>query len=405
MISVREALEHLLSRIDVLPVERVPLLAATGRALGEDIVADVDLPEFDHSAMDGYAIRHAEVAAGAVLPVHGEARAAAGDVPQLVAGSAMRIFTGGALPRGADTVVIQEDTSRDQAGVRFDSVPSLGANIRRAGSDLRVGSVALARGSAIGAAEIGLLAALARATVAVHRRPRVAILPTGDELRELGAPSSPGSVVNSNAHSLAAAVASAGGEPRVLPIARDRLDEVRTRIREAQGADLLLTVGGVSVGDYDFVSAALREEGFDIEFHKVAIKPGKPLLFGRSGALPVIGLPGNPVSAFVTFEVFVRPSLNRMRGLSRVFAELVPVKLAAAARHGRGRLEFARARLSRDGDVMVAELAAKQGSGSLPSIAGIDALVLLPGDESEFPAGARLLALPVYCATRAMTPY
>lgn len=405
MLSVQEALERLLARFSPLTVETVPLLSAAGHALAEDQLAPFDLPAFDHSAMDGYAVRRADVSPDCVLPVRGEARAAAGGAAQLPAASAMRIFTGGALPLGADSVVIQENTVRDADGVRIREVPELGANVRRAGSDLRAGTLALARGSAIGPGEIGLLASLGRVDVRVHRKPAVAILPTGDELRELGSAAEPGSIVNSNAYSLAAAVLAAGCTPRVLPIARDRAEDIRAGLRAARGADVLLTIGGASVGDYDLVGPALRDEGFAIEFHKVAIKPGKPILFGLSDALPVIGLPGNPVSAFVTFEVFVRPCLQRMRGLSRVCSELVPVKLAAAARHSRGRLEFARARLSRQGSALVATLNAKQGSGSLPSITDTNALVLLPAEQSEFAAGAELFALPLGVPTRETPPF
>jgi molybdopterin molybdotransferase len=400
VITVQEALEHLLARFAPLPVETVPLLSALGRGLAEDQHAAFDLPAFDHSAMDGYAVRHADVRLDAVVPVRGEARAAAGSAPRLEPGTAVRIFTGGALPAGADTVVIQENTALEPDGVRIRELPKPGANVRRAGSDLRAGMLALARGSAIGPGEIGLLASLACTELRVHRKPSVAILPTGDELRELGSAFEPGSVVNSNAYSLAAAIAGDGAEVRVLPIARDRLEDVRAGLKAARGADLLLTIGGASVGDYDLVSRALADEGFAIEFHKVAIKPGKPILFGASEALPVIGLPGNPVSAFVTFEVFVRPCIRRMRGLSRVCSELLPVKLAAATRHSRGRLEFARAGLSRRGSELVATLHARQGSGSLPSITNTDALVLLPGDQTEFAAGADLFALPLGVPTR-----
>jgi molybdopterin molybdotransferase len=398
-------LERLLPHFAPLAVETIPLLQAQGRALADEQRASSDLPPFDHSAMDGYAVRHAELAVDVVLAVQGEARAAAGAAATLARGTVMRIFTGGVLPVGADSVVMQEDTSIEPGGVRIRELPRLGAHVRRAGSDLKAGAIALARGSVIGPGEIGLLAALGRVTVGVHRRPTVAILPTGDELRELGSPALPGSVVNSNAYSLAAAVASAGADAHVLPIARDRPESIRARLREARGSDLLLTIGGVSVGDYDLVGQALRDEGFAIEFHKVAIKPGKPLLFGTSEALPVIGLPGNPVSALVTFEVFVRPCIYRMRGLASVFAELVPVKLKAAAKHSGGRLEFARAKLSRVRGELIAELHALQGSGSLPSITNTDALVLLPPDQTEFAMGESLLALPIGLPTRQTPPF
>jgi molybdopterin molybdotransferase len=405
VLTVQEALERLLPRFSPLAVESVPLLASLGRALAQEQRATADLPAFDHSAMDGYAVRHADVTAGNVLPVQGEARAAAGGIRTLATGTAMRIFTGGALPSGADTVVMQEDTNIEPSGVRIAELPQLGANVRRAGSDLRAGALALARGSVIGAGEIGLLASLGNAEVRVHRKPRIAILPTGDELRELGSPAEHGSIVNSNAYSLAAAVVSAGAEPVILPIARDRSEDIRARLREARGADLLLTIGGVSVGDYDLVGQSLRDEGFTIEFHKVAIKPGKPLLFGLSDVLPVIGLPGNPVSAFVTFEVFVRPCIHRMSGAAQVFSELVPVRLSAATKHSRGRLEFARASLARDGSTWIATLNKLQGSGSLPSMTNTDALVLLPADQTEFAAGADLLALPVGIPTRNTPPF
>ncbi len=411
MLTVQDALNQLWLRFEPLAAETLPLMAAQGRALAEDALAGVDLPRFDHSAMDGYAVRHAELALDRVLPVAGESRAASGgsSVSTLPPGSACRIFTGGRLPLGADTVIMQEDTQLDPAGVRLRrelrELPKLGAHVRRAGSDLRAGSIAVRRGTLLGPGEIGLLAALDHAQVFVHRRPRVAILPTGDELRELGSPDAPGSVVNSNAYSLAAACTASGATAEVLPIARDDLDDIRARLRQAHSADLLLTIGGVSVGDYDLVGEALRAEGFSIEFHKVAIKPGKPILFGTSAAVPVIGLPGNPVSALVTFEIFVRPCLDRLRGLRAVFPELVPVTLAAATKHSPGRLELARARLVRSGDTLIAELHALQSSGALPSISEVDALVLLPANQSELAAGAALLALLLGTPRRETPPY
>jgi len=405
MLSIREALEAMWPRFAPLGDEELPLLAAHGRVLAQDALARVSLPGFDHSAMDGYAVRHAELTGGVVLPVRGEARAQPGEPLRLEPASALRIFTGGRLPDGADTVVIQEDCERVGDSVQLRQLPASGANVRRAGSDLAAGALALARGSLIGPGELGLLAALDCSTVRVYRRPRVAILPTGDELRELGEPALPGTIVNSNAHSLAAAVADAGCEPLVLPIARDQAAELTARVRDGMQADVLLTLGGVSVGEYDLVGDALRAAGFAIGFHKVAIKPGKPLMFGHAGALPVVGLPGNPVSAFVTFELFVRPCLLRMRGLAHTFPELIEVELAAAARHGIGRTELARARLVRHAGRLVAELHALQGSGSLPSMAEVDVLVILPADQREFLAGTRLAALLLRTPRRETSPY
>lgn len=415
MLSVGQALAAMWPSFAALEAEDVPLLAARGRATAQDYVAPSALPPFDLSAMDGYAVRHADLALERELPVLGESRAEAGEPPELLPGTAMRIFTGAKLPLGADSVVMQEDTQRSGDRVRLRALPALGAHVRRQGSDLRAGALALPAGSVLSAGEIGLLASLELAQVRVHRTPRVAILPSGDELRELGSPEVPGTIVNSNALSLAAAVAEAGGEPQILAIARDRLDELEAGVRRGAHADLLLTVGGVSVGDYDLMERALRNVGFELTFHKVAIKPGKPLLFGLASVsasagraprtVPVIGLPGNPVSAFVTFEVFVRPCLLRMRGVARAFPELVPVELSAPVRHSRGRLEFARACVRADAGRLVAELHPLQGSGSLPSLAGAQALVLLPAEQSELPAGARVSALLLGAPGRVSSPY
>lgn len=417
MLSVGQALAAMWPSFAPLEVEELPLLAAQGRAIAQDCIATAALPRFDLSAMDGYAVRHAELSLDRELRVLGESRAEAGEPPELAPGTAMRIFTGGKLPLGADSVVMQEDTQRSGDSVRLHAVPRLGAHVRRQGSDLRAGAIALPAGSVLAAGEIGLLASLDLARVRVHRTPRVAILPSGDELRELGSPEAPGTIVNSNALSLAAAAADAGCEPHILPIARDRLDELEAGVRRGAQADVLLTVGGVSVGDYDLMEQALRNAGFELTFHKVAIKPGKPLLFGlasvpasgsrdRAGrAVPVIGLPGNPVSAFVTFEVFVRPCLLRMRGVSRAFPELVPVELSAPVRHSRGRLEFARAYVRASAGRLVAELHPQQGSGSLPSLAGVQALVLLPAEQAELAAGARVSALLLGAPRRTSSPF
>lgn len=395
MKSIGAAMREVAEGFPPLGAVELPLLDAVGCALGRDLVSDQELPAWDNSAMDGYAVRHAELEPGRALPLQGESRAGGAWPDALQAGHAMRIFTGAPLPAGADTVVIQENAQRGAGGVRFEPLPERGANVRRRASDLARGSVALRAGQAIGAGEVALLAALGQARVSVRRRPRVAILSTGDELRELGAPLRPGSVVNSNAYSLATQVRHAGAEPWILPIAGDRAEAIADGLRQALEADVVVSTGGVSAGDHDRVREALALAGAEVRFWKVAIKPGKPLLFARVGQVPVVGLPGNPVSAFVTFELFVRPGLRRMAGLAEPYPELIEVVLEHPHTHGTGRTEFARAALrSQDGELR-ARLHPRQGSGSLPSLAGLDALVVLPGEQASFPSGARLRALPV----------
>jgi molybdopterin molybdotransferase len=395
MLSIREALDLMLPEFRTLGTESLPLLSAHTRVLSKDILAQLDLPEFDNSAMDGYAVRHADLSPGCVLPIQMEVRAG-GDFPTaLLPGHGARIFTGAPLPAGADSVVIQENVERRADSVQFRALPEPCANVRKRGSDVSLGAVLLRAGAPLGPGEIGLLAAQGCAEAAVYRRPRVAILPTGDELRELDAERRPGSIVNSNAYALAAAVLQTGCEPWILPIARDRLDDLKRHIEQGLRADVLLSIGGVSIGDYDLVSRALRDAGVEISFHKVAIKPGKPLLFGKRGAVPVVGLPGNPVSALVAFEVFVRPCLQRMLGHEAVFREAVEVSLSEAYHHTSGRTELVRARLSRKGSDWQVALHPRQGSASLQSMVGHDALVILPAEASHFAAGERLCALRI----------
>jgi molybdopterin molybdotransferase len=377
--SIHEALELMLPSFCPLPAQPVPLAEALGRVLASDAVAHFDLPEFDNSAMDGYALRAADATAvGCRLPVHGEARAGAPPPAPLPPGHAMRIFTGAPLPAGADSVVMQEDTVRAADGsVQLQALPRTGAHVRPQASDLRHGSVALRAGTALGPGELGLLASQDYGSVSVFRAPRVAILCTGDELRELGEPPRPGSLINSNAHALRAAVQQCGAVPWVLP----------------RAPDVLLTVGGVSVGDYDLVGRALLDAGAQVAFHRVAMKPGKPLMFASAGGVPIVGLPGNPVSALLGFEVFVRPALRRMQGHVALFPQRFTVELQTRYEHKVGRTELARASLARDGERWVARLHARQGSGSVPSMACVDAVLVLPAEQAHFEVGCQVQAL------------
>jgi molybdopterin molybdotransferase len=299
---------------------------------------------------------------------------------ELRPGCAMRIFTGAPMPTGADAVVLQEDAVRAGEQVALAHAPAAQENVRMRASDLAQGALALRAQAHVGAGEIALLASQEVASVDVFKRPRVAILCTGDELRDLGEPARPGSIVNSNAYALAAQVMEAGGEPWVLPSVPDDRELSKQAIARGLLADVLVLSGGVSVGDYDLVRTALADAGVNLAFWKVHMKPGKPVSFGQHGRVPVIGLPGNPVSAFVGFELFVRPGLRVMLGDPAPERPRLSVRLAAPLVRKAGRPELIRARLTRQQGALLAQPAARQGSGSLPSLVDVAALVLIPGE-------------------------
>lgn len=393
MLAFEEARARILAHVEPVGQERIPVADALGRVLRETLTADVPLPAFDHSAMDGYALATKSLVSGPPysLPVTGESRTG-GAVSPLAAGTAQRIFTGARLPDGADSVLMQEDTERDGDFLRFQKHPSAGDNVRRAGEDLAVGGVALAAGTRLGPGQIGLAAALDRAHLLVSRKPRVSILCTGDELRAPGDPPRPGSIPESNGFALAALVEQVGGDPRVLPYARDDDDDTRAKIRDAlAGADLCLTVGGVSVGDHDRVRPALEAEGAVLDFWRVAIRPGKPLAFGRAKTTWVLGLPGNPVSAQVTCVLFGVPLLRALTGDARVLPSLHRAQLRRSVRQKPGRMAFLRATL--DG-AWVTPLE-NQASGAATSMAWANALVLVPSEVEELAEGTLVDVLPL----------
>jgi len=388
MLTFDEALEKILRSAPEMASERVPLAQGVGRVLAEDLRAGEALPGFDYSAMDGYAVRQADFGSAGpwLLAVRGESRAG-GAAPALVPGSVCRIFTGAALPAGSDAVVMQEDVQREADQARFSSRPSLGANIRRRGEDLAQGGLALAKGTRLTPFQIGLAAAVERGEFLVARRPRVTILCTGEELRAPGSAPRPSSVADSNGPSLAALVASAGGIPFLAPRIRDDLAETEAAIRSAlRGTDLLLTVGGVSVGEHDLVRAALARIGAELDFWKVQMKPGKPLAFGHFGEAAILGLPGNPVSAQLTFALFGMPLLRAMQGDSNPVPPRWRARLHGALRQNPGRTGFYRGRLQDDG----VHTASNQASGSAVSLAAADALVILPAESSGAETGAEV---------------
>jgi molybdopterin molybdotransferase len=381
-----------IDRVPRLGQELVALDAAPGRVLARDIVAARALPGFDNSAMDGYAARSADLPGS--LPVIGVVAAGQLDLPALPPGAALRIFTGAPMPPGADTVVIQEDATRDRDRVALPAAP-VGDNVRATGEDVAIGQTVLAAGTRLGSWDIGLLAALGITQVPVARAPRVALIATGDELVDVTAPPGPGQLVDSSVHALAALVAEAGGVADRLGIARDNLVSLAERLDAARGYDVVITTGGVSVGDRDYVHAALAAAGISLELYKVAMKPGKPFSFGmRPGAAgaapaPVFGLPGNPVSTIVGFELFLRPGLLAMQGARVLERPQVSVRVTGGYRKQAGRAHYLRARVTRSGDQLIATPHAKQGSAMLSSLVGCNALVVIAAEQTELaPGGA-----------------
>jgi len=366
--------------------ERAGLGAALGRVLAEDVRARDDAPAFDASTMDGYAVRAAEVG-NDPMPVVGESRAG-GSAPALASKGACRIFTGAPMPAGADAVVMQEEAEREGDRVRFRTRPAPGAFVRRRGDDLRAGEVALENGTRIGASEIAMLASLDCASALVARAPRVAIVPTGDELRAPGASGSSSSIPESNSPAIAAMASRAGATvDRRAPV-NDDLGRVREAFESALAAsDVLVTIGGVSVGEHDVVKDALEACGVTLDSWRVAIKPGKPLAVGKRNETIVIGLPGNPVSAMITFALFGVPLLRAMQGDSAPLPRARRGTLAAPLARKAGRLELARARLDEGGRV---HLLPNQASGAIVGLCRADVLACIPADCERLEAGAEI---------------
>jgi len=396
MISVEEALAYILKHFSPLEPERVPMLDALDRVLVEDIVAERNVPPFNNSAMDGYAVRADDIANAAsdhpvVLRVIGDV-AAGYTAPRAVErGTAMRIMTGAPMPEGADTVVRFEETSegaqvrgagRDRATVDILKAIQRGENVRAAGEDMRAGEVVLPKGRVVRPAEIGVLASLGQKQVSVHRRPRVAILATGDELVAIDEPLAPGKIRNSNEYANAAAVLKAGGVPIRLGIAHDNIEDLTAKIRAGldADADLFLTSAGVSVGDYDMVKDVLNAEG-EMHFWQVKMKPGKPLAFGvlrGKKDVPLLGLPGNPVSAMISFEVFARPAILTMLGKTLVARPTVRAILQENVENTANRRNFIRVVVEKREGGYTARTTGQQGSGILTSVSRANGLLVVP---------------------------
>jgi len=381
MLSVEEALEAILSRVSTLGAEHVDVVASLGRTLAEAIVSRRVIPPWANSSMDGYAVRAADTGKGATLSIVG--RVEAGALPARAVGrsEAMRIFTGAPLPSGADAVVPQEDVDAADGHVTLRGAVEPAAYVRAAGEDVRAGDRVLEPGTLLTAAEIGLLATLGHGQVAVYRRPRVAILSTGNELADLGTEPGPGQIPNTNTYSLMAQVLEAGGDPVSLGVAPDRLEAIEERVRRARDADVILSSAGVSVGELDLVREALTRAGAELHLWKVSMRPGKPITFGSLGGRPFFGLPGNPVSAMVTFELFVRPALLKMSGRRRLARARVRARSLSPIPNPGARRGYLRVRLESDGEGSLGvRLTGEQGSAILRSMVAADGLAVVPPD-------------------------
>jgi len=405
LISVEEALSKIFGFIEVLDKEEKSLLDCLGQVLADDVYAPFDVPSQDNSAMDGYAVQAKSIVGASyehpkVLRVVGEI--AAGSVTELrvESGTAVRIMTGAFVPEGADVVVPfeytdevdrkQRSASRDEIGICV-SLPEA-SNTRRRGENIAKGALVVKQGTLLRPSEIGVLASLGKAIVSVIRRPVIGVLATGDEVIDINQPLLPGKIYNSNSYSLAAQVLKYGGIPKLLGVAPDNVEQLAIAVRHGLGCDMLLTSGGVSLGDYDVVKQVLAAEG-DISFWTVCMKPGKPLAFGTfkrddGKKIPHLGLPGNPVSSMVSFEVFVRPSILKMMGRINLAMPNIKAIMEDPVKNDDGRRFFARVVVRRKDGKYFARLTGPQGSGILTSMTKANGLAVIPEGTEEVKSGS-----------------
>jgi len=391
MISVEAARARILAAIRPTGPETIGLADGFGRVLAAPVTALLTQPPADVSAMDGYALRASDMRLGARLRVVGTAPAGHPFAGMVGPGEAVRLFTGSVVPAGADCVLTQEDATLTEGVITVNEAGGPGKHIRRAGQDFAAGEVVLEAGRRLTARDLGLAAAANHPWLCVYRRPRIAILATGDEITLPGEALRPGGIVSSNGHALAAFVTAQGGTPALLPIARDNIAAIAAGADAARGADLLLTTGGASVGAHDLVQEGLAARGLRLDFWKIAMRPGKPLIFGALGGMPVLGLPGNPVSAWVCALLFLGPAMARMSGLPGAPPELVRARLGAGLPPNDQREDYVRAELRHEPEGWVATPFPVQDSGMLRTLARAGALIrrppyqpaLAPGDAVE----------------------
>jgi molybdopterin molybdotransferase len=395
MITVEEALDKILCHIRPLGSEKVSLLEALRRVIAEDIHANRDVPPLDNSGMDGYAVKNLDIKNSSKdhpvrLKVVEDLPAGSISTKTLRRGQAIRIMTGAPIPKGANTIIPVEETEKEEGFVSIFKAVSSGEHIRRAGEDVKKGDLVVSVGDLIRPAEVGMLASLGRSFISVYQKPLVAILCTGEELVDVDGDLDEVKIVSSNSYTLAAQVRDCGAIPIQLGIAKDRREEIREKLRQGIRADVLISSGGVSVGDYDFVKDALNDLGVKMVFWRVAMKPGKPLAFGTIRRKPVFGLPGNPVSSMVSFEQFVRPSLLKMMGHRHLFRPTVEAILKEDIHKEPGRRHFIRSSVSFEKDHYFATTTGAQGSGILRSMLRANGLIVIPEDREIVKAGEKV---------------
>ena len=405
MISVEAALEIILSEIKPLGMERVNILSAMGRVLGENIVADTNNPPWDNSAMDGYAVRAVDTKDASkdqpvTLQIIEDLPAGYVAKKSVKRGQTIRIMTGAPMPKGADAVIMVEETERQEARGKRQEVKvfkeaKVGDNVRKAGEDFKKGDIVLRKEMTIRPPEIGMLAAVGKPNVYVYQQPNVAVLSTGDELIEIEEAPMNGKIRNSNSYAIAAQIKACGATPIQLGIARDTKKDLKEKLEFGLTADCIVSSGGVSVGDFDFVKDVLKQMGSEMRFWKVAMKPGKPLAFGVIANKPAFGLPGNPISSMVAFEQFARPAILKMMGKKDIFKRAFDALLTKPVKKKAGRMHFVRAALEqKHGRFYVTPLEG-QGSGILSSMVKANCLIILPEDAKDVEKYSKVKVQPM----------
>jgi molybdopterin molybdotransferase len=395
MISVEDALRLILDTAPLLGLEKVDILTALGRVIGENIYSPSDIPPFDNSAMDGYAVKSedtkgASIDHPAVLMVIEDLPAGYVAKGKIKKGEAIRIMTGAPLPQGVDSVVMVEDTEASGDKVKIFNEAEINQHIRKAGEDVKKGELVIPQGTVLRPAAIGMLASLKRSFVSVYQRPLVSILCTGDELVDVDGELKAGQIVSSNSYTLASQVNECGGIPLLLGIARDRKDELEQKFREGLRADVIISSAGVSVGDYDLVKGVLKDLGMEMKFWKVAMRPGQPLAFGTIGGKPTFGLPGNPVSSMVSFEQFVRPYLLKMQGHKKIFRPVIEAIWQEEFTKKTERKYLVRCIVSKKEGTYIASSTGEQGSGILKSMVLANGLAIFPEEKEVIKAGEKV---------------